>query len=158
MNDIGCFSKLLQERDIYLFGTGKRARSFYEQYKSEIAICGCFDNNSEAVFLDGLKILKPARREEYKSAYIIICSVWDADICEQLIDLGYTVFDDFCNVYIYEKLMGLLPEKRIACFLGICTIGVIAYAMKFVPEFYHKYNIINLFIPSFREESCDIQS
>jgi hypothetical protein len=152
MNDIGCFSKHLHGRDVYLFGTGKRARSFYNKYKSEISICGCFDNNSESVFLDGLNVLKPARREEYKSAYIIICSVWDADICEQLIELGYTVFDDFCNVYIYEQLKGLVPEKKLSCFLGICTISVIAYAMKFVPEFYHEYNIVNLFIPALREE------
>lgn len=137
--------KNIRNKKLALFGCGNTAISFcLKHFKgSEEDITLCYSNNVKEVefIVEGIKISDVVRAKAFNqedNIFIIICSISYVEISEQLVDLGYTPFQDFVTSDFYDVLVS---PKRIAVAYGICQLRGTVDCLKNTPSFMEKYTI-----------------
>ena len=89
----------IEDKKIYIFGTGKFAEYFWDEYGKDLRIEGFLDNKYEDIKkFHGFKVLSPEILKQFKSEDIkvIICIKNYAPIVDQLISMGID------NISIYS--------------------------------------------------------
>ena len=136
------------KESICIFGCGKTAQLFCQQYGSRLKICSIMSNNpKEKTFKTAEDSVYEVRRPEYKKGeqpYIIICSNDYENIDEQLMLLGYTPFSDFVD---YELASIFLEEKKLVLLYGFCHLRGIKDYLNVSEEF--KKNYTAMYYPNY---------
>lgn len=134
----------LSDRRIILFGAGKIAEEFYEQYGASLNISHCVSNLSkewgEAAFLGKLDVRKYVRSEIQENDYIIVCgAIAFRNIELQLNADNMSMYEDYVESHIAGAV---LENKKIALFYGQCVLRDIYECLIQVPAFYEEYTSV----------------
>lgn len=104
--------KNIENRKVYLFGSGNFTKKFLAMYQDEYTIEGIFDNDRSkwGSEMQGIKILQPSILKDLDaSTYkVIICIKNYINVLDQVKDLGAT------NIGIYDTNMEYPRKQRIA--------------------------------------------
>ncbi len=95
----------LTERELWIFGAGNTGRRFYEQFGKSYGFKGFISNNEEEREFLGLPVVRPDYLLERKNVYIIVCSVAEKEISDQLMQAGLTAYDYGFPDTIPKKLL-----------------------------------------------------
>lgn len=108
-------------RKIYLFGSGKYAEQFIEQFGKYYEIAGILDNNSEkwGTTLSGIPIIAPEQLSQVDVAYkVFVCIKFFEEVLAQLKAMGVrdiSIYDPRLDyerpVRIVEKTENAAPKK-----------------------------------------------
>lgn len=144
----------MAKEKIVLFGTGTVAETFYRQYKNEVEIVFCVDNNTEKQngTFHNLKILPPVKKNltDYFVVVVVVAGVYYHEIRKQLTELGLKEFTDFA--YCIRSRLG----KKMAMLHGNCHIQVIREYLTKSPAFSEEYQVYpNLPIHLQKEDHLD---
>ena len=142
-NKLDIYKNNLNKKCI-LFGTGSSAINFYKRFPA-LDIVQCFDNRINADF-DGFEVTLPYAHKKSFNYLIIICSEYEVEISEQLIDLGYKPFEDFINARWYDFIATV--NRKIAFFYGTCHVNAIFNACKNISPFCDEYDCVHIRVNS----------
>ena len=98
-------------KKIYLFGSGKYAEKFIEQFGRYYKIVGILDNNSDkwGTTLNGIKIISPEQLKTVDVPYkVFICIKFFEDVLEQLKSMGVS------DISIYDPRLDYERPVRIS--------------------------------------------
>ena len=96
----------LEKYDVYVWGGGIKGHNCINNLLSYgVNVRGCFDNNASlhnSKICDGVTIYNPGidgyEKLRNKKAYIVICSSFEREISEQLLEEGISNFVSFCKL------------------------------------------------------------
>lgn len=101
------------KKKIWIFGAGNAGVRFFEKYKSSYSIGGFISNYEEEKECMGLPVIRPADILKQKNSYIVVCSVSEKEIAEQLQKIGLTGVD-----YGFPDTM----PKKLFIAMGTCQV------------------------------------
>lgn len=117
----------MDTKRIVLFGAGKTGAKFVYQYFNKVNIYCFWDNQKTENFL-GYPVEKPQFCE---NCFIIVTSIFYLEIREQLINMGYSEFNDFIPAQIFKK--------KIAIAYGNCHMDAVKLYLECHKEFSLEY-------------------
>ena len=122
--------KLVNNRRLVVYGTGKRAGEFCEKYADELGIKVCTCSDDEFIPINGMTAVNHDDVSK-ENDYVIVCTdKYYTEIARQLRLSGYMSIIDFMRFDYFEKLYeSTVHGKRIIIGVGRCLIHSICDAM-----------------------------
>lgn len=151
-----CFD-CLDQRDIYVFGSGRIADRFMEMYQHDYKICLVLDNDSckTGQFFHGIRIDSPGRLQglDPNTYKVIVCVKECREILEQLKQLGCTQIGVFDNHYVYPG-----RQRFGSAYLntkGLLNFGKKKYHIGYISGVFDLYHIGHINMLRRAKELCD---
>lgn len=132
----------IRNKKIILFGAGKKAKEFYNNYGKELKIVFCVSNNlsEKKFYIEETAVcdVKPVRGMVINSdEFVIICAADSASMQNQLSDMGYDMGKQYLDSELYRILV---EDKKIAVFYGVCYMRAIKDCLNYSNSFLSNYN------------------
>lgn len=128
--DQKAITSYIGDRRLIFFGSGNTAISVLEKYD----VCPKYlldnDQKKDGTMSCGLKVYSPDAllKENKKSTFVLVCSIYYADIKEQLLTMGweeyinFAPYDYFCAEEMIRKVLSAEPKWNWICQKALKTI------------------------------------
>ncbi len=131
------YLKEIKQKDIVLWGMGKRGKEFYQNYNQILSIKYCTGSDLKEEIIGLEPISKEAVLTE-KRSYIIVCSSYYYEISRVLIAQGYQIGKDFIDSRLFETIY---HKKKLFLCVGQCELEWIKTIFIQIPEIKNEYEI-----------------
>ncbi len=114
--------KNLQNKEIWIFGAGDNGYQFWNEFHEEYNICGFVSNYENENEKCGLPVVRLNKIANGDDKFIVICSNYEIDMYDQLLQLGKSEEKDFTFSEFFSK--------KLFIGIGACEISDITDMLK----------------------------
>lgn len=90
-------------KNIWIFGAGDNGEQFLKSYSGEYHICGFVSNYKDEVQKCGLPVVRVDELIKEKNVFIVICSIYEISMYEQLLQVGMQAEKEFTFSCFFSK-------------------------------------------------------
>lgn len=94
---------ILKTKEIWIFGAGNNGEHFWNAYNKEYNICGFVSNYEHQKEKCGLPVVRLQQLQNRNNIFIVICSIYEIDMYEQLLLTGMKEEYDFTFSNFFSK-------------------------------------------------------
>lgn len=94
---------ILKTKEIWIFGAGNNGEYFWNAYNKEYKICGFVSNYENQKEKCGLPVVRLQQLQNRGNVFIVICSIYEMDMYDQLLDIGMKEEYDFTFSNFFQK-------------------------------------------------------